>query len=72
MVLQVYYTTVKDRAALNPHYGTVQVKGDFVPEKMPDVQYFYFQAPARTWTFAQSTMYTGVIWPEKLGDGLRK
>ena len=55
----MYYTTVKDRAALNPHYGTVQVKGDFVPEAMPDVQYFYFQAPARTWTFAQSTMYTG-------------
>lgn len=60
-VLQVYYTTVKDRAALNPHYGTVQVKGEFVPARLADVRYFYFQAPARTWTFAQACMGSSVL-----------
>ena len=64
--IYVYYTTVKDRAALNPHYGTVEAKGDFVPEDLPDVQYFYFQAPARTWTFAQSTLYTECIHRNRL------
>ena len=30
------------------------------------MQYFYFQAPARTWTFAQSTMYTECIHRNRL------
>lgn len=64
--IYVYYTTVRDRAALNPHYGTVEVKGDFVAEELPAVQYYYFQAPARTWTFGQSTMYTECIHRNRL------
>ena len=59
--IYVYYTHVTDPTALNPHYGTEQVRGQFLPENLPNVQYFYFQAPAQTWTFAQSTMSTECI-----------
>ena len=65
--LYVYYTTVQDPAALNPLYGTVvQIKGEFVAEDVDGVQYLYFQAPARSYTFAQSTLYTECIHRNRL------
>ena len=39
----------------------MQVHGEFEPQELPKVEYFYFDAPARTWTFAQSTLYTECI-----------
>ena len=59
--IHVYYTIVTDRAAMNPHYGTSEVHGDFVPELFPNVEYYHFQSPARSSVFAQSTLYTDCI-----------
>ena len=64
--IHVYYTVVQDRAALNPHYGTSEVHGDFIPRPLPNVRYYYFQAPARSFTFAQSTLYTDCIHRNRL------
>lgn len=64
--LYVYYATVKDQTALSQHYDTSKVHGDFTPETLPNVHYFYFEPPVHTWLFAQTTMANECIHRNRL------